>query len=84
MSTPDKYYTVSRTGNGLVCSCLDHQRHKSDCKHIHVILDIVKQNRGFTNNEFKIIERHKLELCKFYSSDNVRKRDFRIVNKIKF
>ena len=30
MSTPDKYYTVSRTGNDLGCSCPDHQRHKSD------------------------------------------------------
>ncbi len=41
MSTPDKYYTVSRTGNGLVCECPDHQYRKSDCKHIHVIIKII-------------------------------------------
>ena len=27
MTTPDKYYTVSRTDNGLVCECVDHQHH---------------------------------------------------------
>ena len=24
-----KYYIVERTGNGLVCECLDHQRRRS-------------------------------------------------------
>ena len=36
---------------------LDHQYRKADCKHIHVILDIVKQNRGYANNVFRIMER---------------------------
>ncbi len=76
MSTPDKYYTVSRTGNGLICECADHAYRKSDCKHIHVILDIIKQNRGYANNEFKIMERAKLNLCKYCSSGNIRKRGF--------
>ena len=53
------------TGIGLVCECTDHQYHKSDCKHIHVILDIIKQNRGYANNEFKIMKRSKFNLCKY-------------------
>ena len=53
------------TGNGFVCECTDHQYHKSDCKHIHVILDIIKQNRGYANNEFKIMKRSKFNLCKY-------------------
>ena len=60
MSKPDKEYTISRTGNGLVCPCLDNQLRKSDCKHIHVILNIIKQNKCYANNEFKIMERIKL------------------------
>ena len=71
------FYTVSRTGNGLVCSCPDHQYHKSDCKHIHVILDIIKQNKGYANNEFKIMERAKLNLCKYCSSGNIIKKGMR-------
>ena len=78
MTTSDKYYTVSRTGNGLVYECPDHQYRKSDCKHIHVILDIIKQNRGYVNNEFKIMERSKLNICKYCSSGNIRKRGFSI------
>ena len=77
MTVPDKYYTVSRTGNGLVCECPDHQHRKSDCKHIHVILNIIKQNRGYVNNEFKIMERAKLNLCKYCSSGNIKKDGFR-------
>ena len=65
------------TGNGLVCTCPDHQFRKSDCKHIHAILDIIKQNRGFANNEFKIMERAKLNLCKYCSSGNIIKKGMR-------
>ena len=78
MTTSNKFYTVSRTGNGLVCSCPDNQFRKSDCKHIHVILDIIKQNKGFSNNEFKIMERAKLNLCKYCSSGNIKKDGYRI------
>ena len=83
MTVSDKYYTVSRTGNGLICECKDHQYRKSDCKHIHVILDIIKQNRGYANNEFKIMERTKLNLCKYCSSGNIRKRGFSTNKRIK-
>ena len=72
----DKYYTVSRTGSGLVCECSDPQHHKSNCKHIKLILEIIKQNKSFVNNEFKIVERVNLGLCKYCISDNTRKREF--------
>ena len=81
MTTPDKYYIVSRTGRGLVCECPDH---KSDCKHIHVILNIIKQNRYYVNNEFKIIERSNLNLRKYCSSGNIRKCGFRTNNMVNF
>ena len=77
MTTPGKYYVVPRTCQKLVCECPDNQYHKSDCKHIHVILNIIKQNRCYVNNEFKIMERSKLNLCKYCSSGNIRKRGFR-------
>ena len=48
MGTHDKYFTVSRTDNGLVCSCSDNQFRKSDCKYIHVIFDIIKQNKDIS------------------------------------
>ena len=77
MSVLDKYYVVSRTGNGLVCECPDHQDRKSDCKHIKSILTIIKQNRGYPNNEFKIMERAKIQLCKFCDSGNIIKKGTR-------
>ena len=78
MSSPDKYYTVSRMDDGLVCECPDRQYRKSNCKHIHIILNIIKQGKEYTNNEFRIIERSKLNLCKYFSSDNIKKDGFRI------
>lgn len=77
MTTLDKYYIVSRTGKELVCECLDHHYRKSNCKHIHVVLDVLKQNRCYVNNEFKIMERAKLSLCKYCSSGNIVKKGFR-------
>ena len=43
-SNPENRYTVSRTGKGLICECPDHQSRKSDCKHIKVVLDIIRKN----------------------------------------
>ena len=77
MSVPDKYYMVSRTGNGLVCECLDNQFRRSDCKHIQVIKSIIMQNRGYANSEFKIMERSMLNLCKYCDSGNIKKDGFR-------
>ena len=84
MTVPDKYYTVSRTGNGLVCECPDHQYRKSDCKYINVILGIIKQNKGYANNEFKIMERININLCKYCISDNIKKDDYRTNKRDKF
>ena len=51
MTTPTKYYTISRMDNGLVYSYQNNQFRKSDCKHIHVILDIIEQKKkGYANN----------------------------------
>ena len=58
-TNPDKFYGISRTGNGLVCECSDHQIRKADCKHIKVILEVVKKNKGFKNTSFRIMERSK-------------------------
>ena len=68
-SDSTKFYTVSRTDNGLVCQCLDHQSRKSDCKHIKVILELIKKN--VFGHEVRIIERSKLKLCKFCDSGNI-------------
>ena len=76
MTTLDKYYTVSRTGNGLVCGCPDHQYRKSDCKHIHIILNIISHNRVYVNNKFKIMRRTKLNLCKHCSFGNIKKNGY--------
>ena len=77
MSVPDKYYTVSGTGKGLVCECPDNQFRRSDCKHIQVIKSIIMQNRGYANDEFKIMERANLNLCKYCDSGNIIKKGVR-------
>ena len=41
-SNPEKRYLVRRTGNGLVCECPDRRFRKADCKHIKIVLDVVK------------------------------------------
>lgn len=74
---PTKSYIVSKTRNGLVCECPDHVERKADCKHIKVVLNVLKQNRGFANAEFKIMERSKLKLCKYCDSGNLKKMGFR-------
>ena len=53
---PTKFYVVSKTGNGLRCECKDHEIRKSDCKHIRIVLEIIKQNKCYKNNEFRIME----------------------------
>lgn len=37
---------------------------------------MIKTNRGYKNNEFKIMKRSKLNLCKYCSSGNIRKDDY--------
>ena len=56
-SDPKKEYIVSRTGNGLVCQCKDWEVRMTDCKHIQFVKLMIMKNRGYANNNFKIIQR---------------------------
>ena len=76
-TNPDKYYIVSKTENGLRCECKDHNCRKADCKHIKIVLEIIKQNKCYRNNTFRIMERSKLKLCKYCDSGKIRKDGFR-------
>ena len=67
-----KYYIISRTGNGLVCECPDHQERKSDCKHIKTALELIKNNEG-QKQSFRIMERSLIKVCKFCDSGNLKK-----------
>ena len=73
----EKRYNVSRTGNGLICECLDHTTRNADCKHIKVVLNILKENRCRKNNTFRIMERSQLKLCKYCDSGRIKKAGIR-------
>ena len=68
---PTKHYLVTDTGDGLVCECPDHREAKADCKHIKVVLEIIKKNRGYKDSTFRIMERSKLHLCRYCDSGNL-------------
>ena len=68
---PSKSYIVSKTENGLICECPDHTTRKADCKHIKVSLDLIKKKQCYANESFRIMERSKLQLCKFCDSGNI-------------
>ncbi len=74
---PTKSYTVTDTRNGLVCECKDHTTRKADCKHIKIILEKIKRKSCYSNQPFRIMERSKLQLCKFCDSGRIRKDGFR-------
>ena len=76
-SNPDNYYIVSKTENGLRCECKDHLCRKADCKHIKIILQIIKKNKCYHNNTFRIMERSKLNLCKYCDSGKIIKKGMR-------
>ena len=44
-ANPENHYIVSRTGSGLICECKDHSIRKSDCKHIKIVLDVIRNNQ---------------------------------------
>ena len=71
---PEKFYIISKTEYGLRCECKDHNCRKADCKHIKIVLEIIKQNKCYRNNTFRIMERSKLKLCKYCDSGNIVKR----------
>lgn len=70
-TSPEKFYIVQRTGNGLVCECKDHEVRKADCKHIKIVLEIIMKNKCYQNNTFRIMERAKLKLCKYCDSGKI-------------
>ena len=72
-TNPKNRYIVSKTENGLKCECKDHRCRKADCKHIKIVLEIIKNNQCYRNNTFRIMERSKLSLCKFCDSGKIRK-----------
>ena len=74
---PEKFYEVEKTENGLVCSCPDHSIRSADCKHIHVALELIKQKKCYANQPVKILERSRLNLCKFCDSGNIIKKGFK-------
>ena len=76
-SNPEKRYFVRKTGNGLVCECPDSRFRKADCKHIKIVLDMVKNNKGWQKNTFRIMERSQLKVCKYYDSGRLKKNGFR-------
>ena len=65
-----KSYIISRSDNGLICECPDHQDRKSDCKHIKIALELIKNNKG-QKQSFRIIERSLIKVCKFCDSGNI-------------
>ena len=70
-SDPIKHYIVSKTDNGLKCECKDHLCRKADCKHIKIVLEIIKKNQCRRDNTFRIMERSKLKLCKYCDSGKI-------------
>ena len=67
---PQIHYIVSRTDNGLVCECPDYVKKQSDCKHIKIVLEVIKKNQ-FEFQEFRMMERTNFKLCKFCDSGNI-------------
>ena len=70
---PSKYYEVKETGNGLVCSCPDHETRSADCKHIHTALEMIRKKRCYANELVKILDRPELQLCKHCNSGHIKK-----------
>ena len=75
-SIPQIHYIVSKTDNGLVCDCPDHTTRKSDCKHIKIVLDLIRNNNG-KKQPFRIIERSLIKVCKFCDSGRLIKKGIR-------
>ena len=70
---PSKHYEVKQDGDKLVCSCPDHFKRNADCKHIHTALEMIKKKRCYANEPVRILERSKLQICKFCDSGNIKK-----------
>ena len=75
---PNKFYIITKTEEmgSLTCECPDHQTRQADCKHIKVVLEYIRKN-VFGHDGFRIMERSKLNLCKYCDSGNIKKMGFR-------
>ena len=80
-TNPENRYIVSKTENGLKCECKDHNCRKADCKHIKIVLEIIRQNKCHRNNTFRIIERSLIKVCKFCDSGKIKKDGMRQTKK---
>ena len=80
-TNPEKSYLVYTTGDGLVCTCKDHEIRKADCKHIKIILEKIKKKSCYSNQPFRIMERSNLKLCKYCDSGRIRKDGMRETKK---
>lgn len=78
-TNPDKFYIVSRTGNGL--SCVSRSHHKKSRLQAQLVLEIIMKNKCYKNNTFKIMERAKLKLCKYCDSGRIKKDGMRQTKK---
>ncbi len=71
-SMPQIHYIVSKTDGGLICDCPDHIKRKSDCKHIKIVLELIRKNQCKTQ-EFRMMDRSNFNLCKFCDSGRLKK-----------
>jgi putative transposase len=76
-TNPEKSYIITKTENGLICECPDHQTRNADCKHIKIVLQVIMKNKCYQDNTFRIMERAKLQLCKFCDSGRITKKGTR-------
>ena len=76
-TNPENRYMVKITAGGLICECPDNKFRKADCKHIKIVLEIVKNNKCRKNNTFRIMERSQLKLCKYCDSGRLKKAGMR-------
>ncbi|RNJ76523.1 MAG: IS6 family transposase [Nitrosopumilus sp. D6] len=73
LSNPVLNHYVTKTGHGLTCTCDDHQKSKSDCSHIHVVLKSLKINKFDDFEPFRIMEMIEHILCpKCRSGDKIK------------
>lgn len=60
----------------MICDCPDHIKRKSDCKHIKSTLEFIKKNKCNTQ-EFRMMDRSILQLCKYCDSGRLIKKGIR-------
>ena len=73
---PNKFYIIMNSDK-LVCSLSRPHNKDADCKHVKIVLDVMRRNDVYRNNTFRILKRSKLQLCKFCDSGNIIKKGTR-------